>query len=342
MSRNGLYGIPTTILTLFWSLALPACEQPLVPGDVPPVEAVVSTREAALVVSSSYIDIRSRTGTGVSLGRTCGSSNEVTPACVGSSAPEFSHHWVAPYDGAFTFSTQGPGTTFDTVLEITRWADSASLGCNDNAGGAVRSTVTVNLAANQEVRIAVDGRGVACGNFQLDIQGVPSTCGACNTPPSPCHEPNGTCYSASCVYPLKQVGAACDDSNACTLGDTCSGSGVCQGAPITCNSPPGQCYATAGTCTNGTCQYAPRQYGTSCSDGDSCTQGDYCGGNGACYSGDRTCCPNGDMVCNGYCCGSNAYCDGSACRLCSTNDPYLTLRYPTCSASATAPEETSR
>ena len=68
--------------------------------------------------------------------------------------------------------------------------------------------MTVNLAANQEVRVTVDGKGSACGRFQLNIKGVKSDCGPCNTPPSSCYERDGACMGTTCVYSLKSAGAA--------------------------------------------------------------------------------------------------------------------------------------
>jgi hypothetical protein len=312
MPRQSLQGLTWAAVPLLCVLCS-ACEAPV--SRVPPeLETALAVNASALSVSSSYIDIRLRTGSGVSIGRTCGAANEVSPTCASGQASDFNHHWISPYDGTFTFSTQGAGTNFDTVLQITRWSDSVPLGCGDDASGTLQSSVTLNLAANQELRITVDGKGSACGLFQLDITGVPSTCGPCNTPPSPCHERNGTCSGTTCVYAMKPTGSACDDGNACTVSDTCGGSGICQGTPMACNSPPGQCYASPGTCNNGTCQYAPKPAGSWCEDGDSCTSSDSCSGSGWCYSGQRVCCANGGWLCNGFCCGTNEYCDGLSCR----------------------------
>ncbi|MCP3105027.1 hypothetical protein LZ198_39790 [Myxococcus sp. K15C18031901] len=315
-------------LALGWSvLSLSACEQPA-PPDLSP-EPEVATTPSALGVSSSYLDLRMRTGTGVASGMTCGSGNEVAPSCASGASSDFNFHWVAPYDGAFTFSTRGNGTTYDTVVQVTRWVDSVVLGCNDDFESTPQSSVTVSLGQNQQVRVSVDGKGASCGSFQLDITGVPSTCGACNTPPSACHDPNGYCYNAACQYNLKPAGSACDDGNTCTTNDTCGSSGTCQGTALLCDSPPGVCYQGTGSCSNGKCTYLRRPAGSSCDDGDSCTSGDACTASGFCASGTRVCCPNGTAPCNGSCCGTGSYCSGGTCVLCSPNEPYL-VKFPTC------------
>ncbi|MFY2562000.1 hypothetical protein ACN469_30680 [Corallococcus terminator] len=315
-------------LSLGWSvLLLSACEQPA--AHAVPLEPEVATTASALGVSSSYIDLRMRTGTGVSSGRTCGSGNEVAPSCASGASSDLNFHWVAPYDGAFTFSTRGNGTTYDTVVQVTRWVDSLVLGCNDDFGGTSQSSVTVSLGKSQQIRVSVDGKGASCGAFQLDITGVPSTCGACNTPPSACHDPNGYCYNAACQYTLKPSGAACDDGNACTTRDTCGASGTCQGTAIACNAAPGQCYYGSGTCSNGTCQYTRKPTGAFCEDGDDCTTGDACTSSGYCASGTRVCCPNNTFPCNGFCCDQGTYCSGGYCESCSSN-PTISMRFPTC------------
>ncbi|NTX51592.1 hypothetical protein [Myxococcus sp. CA039A] len=291
-------------------------------GAEPVAPESLVTQEAR-VVTSSYVDLRLRVGRGVAVGRTCGAANEVTPACGGGSGPDLSFHFIAPYDGSYTFVTDPLDTTdYDTVVQVTDWHSSASLGCNDNASAStLTSSAILNLARNQEVRITVDGKNGSCGRFMLNILVVESTCGPCNTPPGPCFSPYGSCSGATCVYSPLTAGAVCNDGNACTLNDKCGATGSCVGTTVSCNSAPGTCYASPGTCNpaTGACGYAARPAGTACNDGDSCTQGDACYG-GACYGGDRVCCPNG-VLCNGGCCAQGDYCIGGTCRpMCLTQN----------------------
>jgi hypothetical protein len=267
-------------------------------------------------LTTSYIDIRLRTGSGVSIGSTCRAADEVRPTCAGGSSSDLNHYWIAPYDGAFTFSTLGGGTLYDTVLQVTDWVTGTPLGCNDDAAGSRQSSVTVNLGANQEVRITVDGKGWSCGRFQLNIQGAKSPCGPCNTPPTSCHQRDGACMGTTCVYALKSTGAACDDGNACTQGDTCNGGGTCQGTPLVCDSPPGSCHEPTGTCVNGSCQYPYAPPGAACDDANVCTLNDACDGQGSCTSTQH-------MECNwyGYCtygmCDPTAGCIDVPCEACA-------------------------
>jgi len=280
----------------------------------PAPEPGVSTSALHGPITSSYIDIRLRTGSGVSIGSTCGAANEVTPTCGGSYASDFSYYWIAPYDGAFTFSTVGERTQFNTVLQVTDWGSGTPLGCNDDAAGSTQSSVTVNLAAGQEIRVAVDGQGGACGRFQLNISGAKSACGPCNTPPTSCHERDGACMGTTCVYSLKTVGASCDDGDACTTRDACNGSGTCLGTAIACDSP-GLCQE-AGTCVNGTCHYSPAPWGTYCDDGNACTLDETCDGQGSCIAGQHMDCSRNHSYCTYGDCDPMVGCVERPCDAC--------------------------
>ncbi len=123
--------------------------------------------------------------------------------------------------------------------------------------------------------------------------------GLCTGDPRPCVPPGdvckiGVCNEAqkTCVTTPGNNGAACDDLNACTSGETCS-NGLCGG---------GQ----------------PANMGGTCDDHDACTTVDTCGQNGQCVgsapitqcvSGDG-CCPSGcsladDTDCIPPCCGDD-------------------------------------
>ena len=106
--------------------------------------------------------------------------------------------------------------------------------------------------------VACGSGGCVSGACQTD----PCANVTCSTPPSVCYDAAGTCSQGSCNYPTNQ--AACDDGNACTDSDTCTG-GVCSGTPRLCNTPPADSCADAstaavydhvGTCAGGACSYA--------------------------------------------------------------------------------------
>ncbi|HEX8700081.1 MAG TPA: kelch repeat-containing protein [Myxococcaceae bacterium] len=104
----------------------------------------------------------------------------------------------------------------------------------------------------------------------------------CSTPPGQCYAAAGTCSGGACDYAYKAAGAACDDRDACTVGEVCNGAGGCAGTPVSCNSPPGQCYEAAGRCSSGACSYAPKAAGSACNDGNAGTLNDVCNGAGSC------------------------------------------------------------
>ena len=81
-------------------------------------------------------------------------------------------------------------------------------------------------------------------------------------------------------------GSPCDDDNACTENDTCSG-GACDGTPVDADD--------GNECTDDSCDPATGAVHTPnadpCDDGDACTEGDLCSG-GVC-TGDPVVCPQG-------------------------------------------------
>ncbi len=92
-------------------------------------------------------------------------------------------------------------------------------------------------------------------------------CGAilCDSPPSQCHEPAGRCVDGECTYDERPASASCDDGDACTIDDRCGG-GICSGTAVVCDAPSGptcvdastlRSYGTTGTCSAGTCTFAP-------------------------------------------------------------------------------------
>lgn len=113
-----------------------------------------------------------------------------------------------------------------------------------------------------------------------------------------------------CVQVLKNPGAQCDDSNACTLGDECSAAGACLGVPAVCGDTDNNvctfevCVPGKGCPTVG--KPAPDE--APCNDGNACTVGDVCF-NGKCNAGEDNKCEckvdadckkfNDDNLCNG-------------------------------------------
>jgi len=115
----------------------------------------------------------------------------------------------------------------------------------------------------------------------------PST-GACDAAER-CDGASDTCPADA----LTADGAACDDGNLCTQGDTCQ-AGQCQGGtPVTCSASdqchdPGVCNPATGLCSN-----PPTQDGTPCDDGNACSEHESCR-QGRCIGGTAVSCSDGD------------------------------------------------
>ena len=154
-----------------------------------------------------------------------------------------------------------------------------------------------------------------------------------------CLEPNpclraGVCdtETGACSGSTLNDDAACDDGNACTQSDMCSG-GACVGtATVDCPSA-GPCYE-APTCdlTTGECKAPVPADGKGCEDGDACTVNDVCSA-GACIANELVSCKaEGDCRAEGECdhetgqCSSPALPDGTSCsdgNVCSEGDRCL-------------------
>jgi len=124
--------------------------------------------------------------------------------------------------------------------------------------------------------------------------------------------------------------AACNDGNACSKGDQCS-AGVCAGAAYTCAAAD-PCHQ-AGVCQgDGSCTFANKSNGTSCSDGNACTSADACQG-GVCqgklanFQTDANNCGACGFVCSTQN-GSAPKCASGVCTL------TCTIGYGDCNAAA--------
>jgi hypothetical protein len=114
----------------------------------------------------------------------------------------------------------------------------------------------------------------------------------------------GTVYSCTNAGGRWQwrTGAACDDGNACTYGDSCS-AGSCSGSAVACTGSACVDRSCNGTST---CTEVSRT-GLACDDGNACTTGDYFNAAGACTSsGSAAFCGDGACTCG----ETNAGCSG--------------------------------
>lgn len=102
---------------------------------------------------------------------TASATNDFTPSCANSNAPDLAYSFQAPTSATYTFTTNG--SVLDTILTVLDGVCmGAEIACNDDAqpGVALYSEVQVFLNAGQTVTVVVDAYGTNQGSFQLNVQ----------------------------------------------------------------------------------------------------------------------------------------------------------------------------
>ena len=160
---------------------------------------------------------------------------------------------------------------------------------------AVDQTVTGSACGTNFFRI--EGPGLPPGGMQTNLFNpvIGEIAGVCGNgvlePGEQCDDGNtlnGDCCSATCT--IDPAGTPCNDGNACTGPDACTGgTPTCSGAAINCND--------GNVCTTDSCDPAlgcQRVNNTiGCSDANACTVGDTCSA-GTCVSGPAPNCDDGN------------------------------------------------
>ena len=188
--------------------------------------------------------------------------------------------------------TSTPGTCTNTPTN-----GNCAIGGACYAGGTTNPTNQCQqcTVATSQTAWTLKPTGTACDDGNANTVGDVCTNGTCAgvdhcigvTCPAPaaCHLA-GTCINhttGACSNPTQTDGMGCDDGNACTQNDVCTG-GVCGGTSYFCPAPD-QCHQGTGTCNgDGTCSFANQLDGTTCNDGNACTNPDTCQG-GSCVPG---------------------------------------------------------
>lgn len=228
---------------------------------------------------------------------TGGSCNPATGACVYTSADA-----GTPCDDA------NPCTGPDVCL-ANGSCNGATMGCTTPPGPCFAATGVCRADAG--CTYAPLDAGVACNDGNActttDRCAADGTCAGttvtCASPPGQCFGAMGMCnpMDGGCTY-LVNTGGGCNDTNTCTLGDTCLDDGGCVGTAFTCASPPNSCFGAAGACLgDGGCAYPARDAGSPCDDGNLCTTGDTCSAMRTCDAVALTCTPPSACFTGGAC-----------------------------------------
>ncbi len=143
-----------------------------------PDEAGAFTLDVRLGLEMPFEDdLGSATGT--YYGTTVGADDTLEPmACAYNSGADVLLKWRAPATGAFRFSLDSEGTTFDSVLSVHLPCDHDALTCDDAVvpylvdGGGETVEVTVERGADLVIRVAgyQVGHATEMGDFQLTVR----------------------------------------------------------------------------------------------------------------------------------------------------------------------------
>ncbi|MFP3938789.1 MAG: carboxypeptidase regulatory-like domain-containing protein [Thermoanaerobaculia bacterium] len=89
-----------------------------------------------------------------------------------SSSPDVWFRYTAADAGQVTFDTFG--SSYDTVLSLHTGCPAegrdVELACNDDSGGTLQSSVTLDMATGEEVWVRVSGSSGASGSFELNVE----------------------------------------------------------------------------------------------------------------------------------------------------------------------------
>ena len=187
--------------------------------------------------------------------------------------------------------------------------------CNDSDPCTVADECTdgkcLGVSVNCECQtdadcLAFEDGDLCTGVLFCDDEKPPYQCKTQPGTPVTCPEPEGTdapCLKAvcnpddaQCSFEPHHEGLACEDGNACTLGDKCLAGSCTPGIDANCNDgnpcTDDSCNPQSG-CTN-----LPNQ--EPCNDGDMCTSGDVCT-NGQCLPGTVVDCNDGNPCTDDSC-----------------------------------------
>ncbi|MFH1530553.1 MAG: hypothetical protein ABIK09_07450 [Pseudomonadota bacterium] len=184
--------------------------------------------------------------------------------------------------------------------------DPCTLGDHCAEGACVSVPVDCQCQVDGDCAALEDG-DLCNGTLVCDAAALPHLCvvdpGTVIACPGPPDGLGAICLKASCdpdtgacALAPDHPGAACDDGDLCTLGDTCS-EGACVGGPPPLCMDGNPCTDDSCASQSG-CAFTPNT--ALCDDGNACTTGDICAG-GACGYGGAVACDDGDPCTDDTC-----------------------------------------
>jgi hypothetical protein len=133
-------------------------------GAVDESPATTSTSETVLACVDE--DLGEDVGDGIASGSSA-SGDDMPISCARGGGADVVLSWTAPSAGSWTFDLSG--SDYDTALAVIQPdCDGAEVACNDDAIG-LASMLTLDLAADEQVLLVVDGYDGAVGDYVLDV-----------------------------------------------------------------------------------------------------------------------------------------------------------------------------
>jgi hypothetical protein len=117
-------------------------------------------------------------------GTTVGAAGNYAPSCVGTTGNDVTFALVLPV-AVDTLTVDTRGSAIDSVLAVTTptCAPANELGCNDDGGGNLTSSVTLTAVAAGTYAVVVDTYSTTTANtFNLNTHGVVAANTACTSP----------------------------------------------------------------------------------------------------------------------------------------------------------------
>lgn len=107
-------------------------------------------------------------------GNTCGFTNDYTPSCASSSAPDVVYAFRPTVNTCVNVSLCG--SAYDTILWIVDGTSGLQIACNDDFCSLQSQLSNVALTAGVTYYFIVDGYSSACGDYVIDISECPPPC----------------------------------------------------------------------------------------------------------------------------------------------------------------------